>query len=93
MLRMLILAMAATVLCGTLAQAQQRPARPPISQCQAIASTLPGVTFASVTSDLQRVQASKEDVKIQYIGHSTFLITSPEGVTIATDYNGVYCRQ
>jgi L-ascorbate metabolism protein UlaG (beta-lactamase superfamily) len=29
-------------------------------------------------------------VKISFIGHSTYLIESPDGVTIATDYNGVY---
>ncbi len=29
-------------------------------------------------------------MKIQYIGHSTYTIESPEGVVIATDYNGVY---
>jgi L-ascorbate metabolism protein UlaG (beta-lactamase superfamily) len=29
-----------------------------------------------------------EDVSIRFVGHSTFLITSPGGVTIATDYNG-----
>ena len=29
-----------------------------------------------------------EEVSIRFVGHSTFLITSPKGVTIATDYNG-----
>ena len=27
-------------------------------------------------------------MSIRFVGHSTFLITSPDGVTIATDYNG-----
>ncbi|POO55055.1 MBL fold metallo-hydrolase [Agrobacterium rosae] len=96
MLRMLIFALSG-LLVATGASAQQQPSRPPvnrppISQCQAIAQTMPGATFASFqSSNVQLVQANgKEEVKIQYIGHSTFLITSPEGVTIATDYNGVY---
>ena len=29
-----------------------------------------------------------EEVTIDYVGHSTFLITTPEGYTIATDYAG-----
>ncbi|WP_233135210.1 MBL fold metallo-hydrolase [Agrobacterium vaccinii] len=96
MLRMLILAVSGLLIAGA-ASAQQQPSRPsvnrpPISQCQAIAQNLPGVTFASVKSaDVRLAQSTvKEEVAIQYIGHSTFLITSPEGVTIATDYNGVY---
>ncbi len=96
MLRMLMLALSG-ILVAAAASAQQQPsrpstARPPISQCQAIAQTMPGATFASFQpSDVQMAQASaKEEVQIQYIGHSTFLITSPEGVTIATDYNGIY---
>jgi L-ascorbate metabolism protein UlaG (beta-lactamase superfamily) len=35
------------------------------------------------------VQAEAALVDITFIGHSTFLIESPAGVTIATDYNGV----
>ncbi|GAK68854.1 hypothetical protein RRU01S_03_00210 [Agrobacterium rubi TR3 = NBRC 13261] len=96
MLRMLILAVSGLLIAGA-ASAQQQPSRPsvnrpPISQCQAIAQNLPGVTFASVKSaDVRLAQSTaKEEVAIQYIAHSTFLITSPEGVTIATDYNGVY---
>ena len=33
-------------------------------------------------------QATSGATTIRYIGHSTFLITSAGGVTIATDYNG-----
>lgn len=96
MLRMLMLALSGLLMAAATASAQQQPSRPtasrpPISQCQAIAQTMPGVTFASFkSSDVQLAQATKEEVKIQYIGHSTYLITSPDGVTIATDYNGVY---
>ncbi len=96
MLRMFMLALSMLSLAAA-ASAQQAPPRPsanrpPISQCQAVAQAVPGVTFASFDpSGVQLAQASsKEEVQIQYIGHSTFLITSPEGVTIATDYNGIY---
>ena len=34
-----------------------------------------------------QAQATKSEVRLTYIGHSTFLIESPAGVTIATDYN------
>ncbi|CDZ35061.1 Zn-dependent hydrolase of the beta-lactamase fold-like protein [Neorhizobium galegae bv. officinalis] len=70
----------------------------PISQCQAIAQKLPGVTFASFNpSDLQFVQArrnlalaDREEVKITFVGHSTYFIETPEGIGIATDYSGAY---
>jgi L-ascorbate metabolism protein UlaG (beta-lactamase superfamily) len=35
------------------------------------------------------VQAEDRLVDLTFIGHATFLIESPAGVTIATDYNGV----
>ncbi len=35
------------------------------------------------------VDVETDLVNLSYIGHSTFLIESPAGVTIATDYNGV----
>jgi L-ascorbate metabolism protein UlaG (beta-lactamase superfamily) len=34
-----------------------------------------------------RLAASADEVRITYAGHSTFLIESPQGVRIATDYN------
>ena len=81
--------------CGVLAfatAAMAQTARPPVSQCQAIAGKLPGVTFASFTPYGRFVPAATagEDVEIRYLGHSTFLITTPGGITIATDYNGWY---
>ena len=65
-------------------------AETPVSQCQMIASALPSVTFASLSAvPALRVQAkASEEVRITYIGHSTFFIETPAGVTIATDYNG-----
>ncbi|MFG1422455.1 MBL fold metallo-hydrolase [Roseixanthobacter liquoris] len=37
-------------------------------------------------ADERRAEASRE-VQLTFVGHSTFLIESPAGVTIATDYN------
>jgi len=78
------------------ASAQQ--AEMPISQCQAIAQKLPGVTYARFDpAGVQFAQAKKsltlsqkEEVKITFVGHSTYFIETPEGVGIATDYSGVY---
>ncbi len=72
------------------AHAQSSP--PPVSQCQAIAQSLPDVTFASFKPPAARgVQATATDeVNITYVGHSTFLIETPGGVSIATDYSGWY---
>lgn len=67
--------------------------RPAVSQCQAIAEGLPGATFASFSgSALSPLKAglTGEDVKITYIGHSTFDIQTPAGISIATDYSGWY---
>ena len=37
---------------------------------------------------VQRVALKRDEVRFTYIGHSTFLIESPQLVRIATDYNG-----
>ncbi|MDO9415130.1 MBL fold metallo-hydrolase [Pararhizobium sp.] len=61
------------------------------SQCQAIAEALPGATFASFGgASLLPVQASAQEVRITYLGHSTFHLETPGGISIATDYNGWY---
>ncbi|WJH40735.1 MBL fold metallo-hydrolase [Aliirhizobium terrae] len=75
----------------------------PVSQCQAIAQNLPSrnlpdVQFASFKpSDLQLVQgktqlslADREEVKITFVGHSTYFIETPGRIGIATDYSGAY---
>ncbi len=67
-------------------------AEAPVSQCQMIARSLPSVTFASFPGGAAlKVQAkANEEVRITYVGHSTFFIETPAGVKIATDYNGWY---
>lgn len=42
-----------------------------------------------VPASLTLVEAASDLVHLTFVGHATFLIESPAGVTIATDYNGV----
>ena len=71
------------------AQESQRP----FSQCLAVAQALPGVTYANLTPDDLDLQADavatgSGEVEIMFAGHSTYVITTPAGITIATDFNG-----
>lgn len=70
------------------AHAQQ--ALTPVSQCQAIAAAAPAASFASfsVPAAVPVASADTGEVTITFVGHSTFLIETPDGVSIATDYNG-----
>jgi len=83
----LILAAAAVFAAPRVSLAQ---AEAPV--CQMIARSLPSVTFASFSGGAAlKVQAkANEEVRITYVGHSTFFIETPAGVKIATDYNGWY---
>ncbi|MDB5503593.1 MAG: Zn-dependent hydrolase [Tardiphaga sp.] len=56
------------------------------SECLAMAGGPPRATPVS----LRRTAAKADEVSITYAGHSTYYIDTPGGVTIATDYNGVY---
>jgi L-ascorbate metabolism protein UlaG (beta-lactamase superfamily) len=64
--------------------------QPPPSKCLAIAQALPSVTYASFTPAQLFVDG---DVTITYAGHSTYIIETPAGVRIATDFSGVYGRE
>lgn len=76
-LRYAVLIGAALVVAGGSAYAAQ-----PVSRCLAVASA-PGVHRVALgTAALQAT-----DVRLTYIGHSTFLIESAGGVRIVTDYN------
>jgi L-ascorbate metabolism protein UlaG (beta-lactamase superfamily) len=54
------------------------------SSCLAMAQSIPHVTYASFTP----ASAAASEVTITYAGHSTYVIETPEGVRIATDFNG-----
>ena len=46
-----------------------------------------GLAGAVPPSIVRLAQLKPTDVRISYVGHSTFLIETPKGVRIATDYN------
>ncbi len=56
------------------------------SECLAMAGAQPRVTPVG----LRRSAANPGEVAITYAGHSTYIIDTPGGVRIATDYNGAY---
>lgn len=43
--------------------------------------------MASWRPPVQRVALAKDEVRLTFVGHATFLIESPSGVKAATDYN------
>ncbi|MBA3449031.1 MAG: MBL fold metallo-hydrolase [Pseudaminobacter sp.] len=57
------------------------------SRCIAIAEALPEATYASYTAAQAFVEG---EVTITYAGHSTYVIETPAGVRIATDFSGIY---
>ncbi len=56
------------------------------SHCIALAEGIPGLRFIDHASFGEGL--SNEDVRLNYIGHSTFLIETPSGLGIATDFTG-----
>jgi L-ascorbate metabolism protein UlaG (beta-lactamase superfamily) len=73
---------------GATARAQN--SIPPVSQCMALAQAIPGATYADFTPDDTlpvETAAGPGEVHIRYSGHSTYVITTPAGVTIATDFS------
>jgi L-ascorbate metabolism protein UlaG (beta-lactamase superfamily) len=52
---------------------------------EVISQSAPSITLASYRTSLA---ATEPVVELAFLGHSSFLITSPDGVTIVTDYNG-----
>src|SRR4051812_36616194 len=56
------------------------------SECLAMASAPP----RAIPVSLRRTAAKAEEVAITYAGHSTYVIDTPSGVRIATDYSGFH---
>jgi L-ascorbate metabolism protein UlaG (beta-lactamase superfamily) len=78
-LTQLMTGLLAIVACGSL------PARAAIDRCIAVAQA-PGFRYVHLAR-YQPAALKPGEVSLTYIGHSTFLIESPKGVRIATDYN------
>ncbi len=66
------------------------PAQETASICQAVAEAIPKATFASTRADgpVRLAQGADGEVEITFVGHASYLIRSPAGVTAATDYGG-----
>lgn len=65
------------------------------SQCLAIARSIPKASYARFTAGeafaaIPAQMRAEGEVTIRYAGHSTYVIETPAGVRIATDYSGVY---
>lgn len=58
---------------------------PPVSKCLAVAQALPSVTYASYAP---AAALARDEVRITFAGHSTYVVETPAGVSIATDYSG-----
>src|SRR5262249_36520145 len=80
MARLLCAAILTTVLPLGAARAQGSGACPEV-----VAQARWTITLASYRMG---IAATEPVVELAYIGHSSFLITSPGGVTVVTDYNG-----
>ena len=70
------------LLVGTSVQAQDR--RP--SHCIAVADAAPGITYIHRAAYTETVP--EFSVRITYVDHSMFLVQTPGGLSVATDYNG-----
>lgn len=82
-------ALAALLLLTAVPARAQQDADPVPSRCVAIAETLPKATFASFAMPPTMAQTFVDgDVTITYAGHSTYVIETPGGVRIATDFSG-----
>lgn len=79
MIALRLLALLLMLLPFTAARAQA-----PASECLAMAQAPAGVHFTRYTE----TALEANQVQFTFVGHSTFLIESPGGVRIATDYSG-----
>jgi L-ascorbate metabolism protein UlaG (beta-lactamase superfamily) len=81
-----LLGMAVALVTGAILVVPAFAQEPEPERCPRFVAAIPKATPASY---ILRAQAEESEVRLTYIGHSTFLIESPAGVTIATDYNDI----
>ena len=85
------LALVAAALLGAFTAASRAQQEDPVpSSCIAMAQSLPNVVYANFTPQLAQADFEKGEVTITYVGHSTYLIDTPGGVRVATDFSGRY---
>jgi L-ascorbate metabolism protein UlaG (beta-lactamase superfamily) len=89
-MRSVLLAIFAVVAIGSVSAHAQgvAPAQP--SAKSEIPDSCPGLVAGRppFRSLVRRVALNADQVRLTYVGHATFLIETPQGVRIATDYNG-----
>lgn len=73
---------ACLILLPAMANAQSAPRQ---SHCIALAEGVSGVQYAAL-GGLDEI--GREEVRLHFIGHSTYLLETPTGLTAATDYTG-----
>jgi len=78
-------ALAVVVVDVASAQAAAPAAKP--EMMQSCPGYIAGRPPAAIPAALLRTALSADQVRLTYVGHSTFLIESPQRVRIATDYN------
>lgn len=82
-IRFAIAAMLLTASAPALAQTARPPSAEFADRCPGLVADAPRAAPAS----LRRAALARDQARITYVGHSTFLIESPRLVRIATDYN------
>ena len=87
-----LIAMALTIAGG--AAAQEAQAQRPPSHCIAFVENTPGLDVSPAALTSKPVPANyrnavpPETIRISYIDHAMFLIQTPGGLSVVTDYNG-----
>lgn len=84
------LAVLVALLTALVVVAEAQPASPPPAKPE-MRENCPGLVAdrppRAIPAALRLAALKADEVSIGYVGHATFLLESPQGVTIATDYN------
>jgi L-ascorbate metabolism protein UlaG (beta-lactamase superfamily) len=89
--RTTIAALAATIAAAAFALPAARlgaqPAPPSAVPKPEMMENCPGLVARNATPRILPASLKSDEVRLSYVGHSTFLLESPRGIKIATDYN------
>ena len=89
--RMTIAALAATIAAAVFAlpavRSGAQPAAPLPGAKPEMMENCPGLVARNETPRVLPASLKGDEVRISYAGHSTFMVESPGGIKIATDYN------